>query len=354
MSLDPESDSEPLNRVVICGRGELSLSKVPVPDLEKGSALVKIKSCGIGVSDLRAFYSKISPGIYPKLAGEVVRVDADAKNPPELGTRVYVSSAYSCGKCSSCQHGYTNICENRRNLLPENVALYDYLLLDREALERETLTELGKGISFAEATFAGPVADCLNSIRSVDFAKEDFVVVFGAGLMGLLHLIALKALGAREVVLVDVDTLRLEKAMMLGASGTINPTYSDPTARIKEMSGSGGADVVIVATGNPVAMETSTRMIRRHGRVNFFGGIALEKGETAFRLDPYRLHYEEQKILGTYGSTAEDRDRAAELLASGSLSGIATLLSHKFNFEDIPKVAEVTKDPSAFRVLVEL
>jgi len=353
--------SEEMNAALYDGRGGLRRQTVPMPKLVPGGALLRVKACGIAISDLRAYKAGASlqraykttmvPRLLHKLAGEIAQVAPEVTG-IEVGDRVYITGYYHCGECSSCRRGFTNLCEKRTWFYDERIALSEYVVLPPKSLQTGGATKVGKHVSFGDATHVGPLSNCLNTLRAVDFAPGDSAVVLGAGPMGLLHVLLLRAFGASKIIVLDVDEFRLEKSKEFGADYVINARTVDAVAEVKRLA-DGGADVVIVATGRPDAMLSSLNMVRSRGRIDFFGGIALEPGDATFKLDPNPVHYKELKIVGSYGSLPDDYRVAAELMTSGRISP-SRLDTHHFDFEHLEDALLAEKDPRALRVLIEL
>jgi L-iditol 2-dehydrogenase len=170
--------------------------------------------------------------------------------------------------------------------------------------------------------------------------------------MGLLHLLLLKAAGATMVIVLDVDDYRLKKALELGAHHTVNSGRTDAIAEVQRLT-DGGSDIVIVATGRADAMLSSIKMVRSRGRIDLFGGTDLELGDTAFNLDPKPVHYNELRIIGTYGSLLNDYKKAAELITSKKISP-SCLDTHYFDIDHLQDVISAAKDPKALRVVIRL
>jgi len=337
--------------VVYDGKGGLKFESARVPRLVSGGALLRLKACGISVSDLRAYRTRLVPKLFHKLAGEIVQISPDV-SVLEEGARVYINSYYHCGQCSSCRRGFTNLCERRTYFYDGELALSEYVSLPPKFVENGGATAVGKNVSFEDATHVGPLSNCLNTLRAVEFTRGDSAVVMGAGPMGLLHVSLLRASGASKIVVLDVDEFRLEKSKEFGADYALNAHSTNAIDRVLELT-DGGAEVVIVATGRPDAMRDSIKMARRRGRIDFFGGVALEPGDTSFNLDPNPVHYKELKIVGSYASLLDDYRAAADLITTGRVSP-SRLDTHHFDLDHIQDALAAVDDSTTLRILIRL
>jgi len=333
------------------GRGGLQVQAGSVPELVPGGALLRIRACGIAISDLRAYKAKRTERLLHKLAGEIVRVAPEVSS-IGVGDRVYINTYYHCGNCLACNRGFSNLCEKRTYFYDGKQALSEYALLPPEFLRSGGATRVAGDVSFEDATQVGPLSNCLNTLRAVEFAPGDSAVVLGAGPMGLLHVSLLKMSGASKIIVCDVDEFRLGISREFGADYSVNSESTDAAAEVQRLTG-GGADVVIVATGKPAAMLDSLKMARSRGRIDFFGGVALEAGDTNLKVDPNPIHYKELKIVGTYASLLDDYRVAAELINSKRLSP-SRLDTHHFDFDHIHGALAVVDDPKALRVMITL
>ncbi len=333
------------------GNRGLKLESAPLPDLATDGAVVRIRACGIATSDIRAYRARAVPKLFTKLAGEIVRL-APEITAFRLGDRVYVNDSFQCGECSSCRRGFTNICENPTDLCEERVALSEFMTLPPKFLKMQGATMVGEDISFEKATYVGPLSNCLNTLRAVEFSRGECAVVLGAGPMGLLHVMLLRASGASTIVVLDVDEFRMQESRELGADYTVEARSDHALEDVLRLT-DGGADIVIVATANPKAMHDAVRMARKRGRIDFFGGMALEPTQPSFTLDPSAVHYRELKIIGTYGSLPQDYSEAAELITSGRISP-SRLDTQHIDFIHFQDILEAAEDPRALRVMVAL
>lgn len=331
--------------------GGIDLATSPLPELVPGAAMLRIRACGIAVSDLKAYRAKLTSKILHKLAGEIVQVTPEVDG-LKVGVRVYINSYYHCGECPPCRRGFTNLCNKRTYFYDGHKALSEYAVLPPKFLQTGGATMVGDEVSFQDATQVGPLSNCLNTLRAVEFVPGSSAVVIGAGPMGLLHIMLLRASGASKIIASDVDEFRLQKAMECGSDHVVNARSPEAIDEIQRLTG-GGADVVIVASGRPEAMMSSIKMTKPRGRIDFFGGVALEQGGASFVFDPNPIHYKELKIVGTYASLLDDYRMAAELISLGKVSP-SKLDTHIFDFDHFREALSVVDDPKALRVLIQL
>lgn len=178
-------------------------------------------------------------------------------------------------------------------------------------------------------------------------------VVVGAGAMGRMHVDLAMSCRPRAIVVADLEESRLELVHALfGARAeklrigihTVNPAARDLQALVQGLTGSAGADDVIVAVGSRQAIQDAQYLVRRGGVLNLFGG--LKKGEDIVGLDTGIIHYREIHVTGSSGGSPWDVARALELMAAGEIDAGAHItrvgdLEHALDFLQMVKARQI-------------
>jgi L-iditol 2-dehydrogenase len=162
-------------------------------------------------------------------------------------------------------------------------------------------------------------------------------LVIGAGAFGLLHMLALRAAGVREIAVAGRGAGRLEWAARLGADHVIDTASGDPAAEIARLNEGFGPDLVIECTGQVEGWRDAFARVRRGGRVVFFGGCAAG---TALEIDTRRMHYDNLTLIAPFHFRPRDVRRAYELLADGRL-GADRIINARRPLADISGVFEM-------------
>jgi L-iditol 2-dehydrogenase len=137
--------------------------------------------------------------------------------------------------------------------------------------------------------------------------------------------------GADQVIAIGHSSARLDVAGKLGASHLVNAREKDVITTIRELTNSFGADVVIECAGTKSTWETSVDVVRRGGRVLWFGGLP---GGTKVEVDAARVHYGEIDLLNMHGGTVADAREAFDLIVSGGIN-VAPLLNGELPLEQV-------------------
>jgi L-iditol 2-dehydrogenase len=290
---------------------------VAVPAIAPGELLVEVRACGVCATDVKTYqrgHPHIAPGsvLGHEIAGVVVRTDETADWRP--GDRVVVAPYAPCGTCRPCQRGHFAVCQRLFEQGPDPGGFADYVRVPHRLVERG-LVRIPNGVSFAAASFSEPLGCCLHSLEEVGLGAGDSLLVIGDGPMGLLHAELGRHLGAEPVLLSGATTERLELASTI-VDAAIDVRREGLASAVRRRL-PGGADRVVVTVGQPALVEEALALAAPGGAVTLFAG--LPQGP-ATAIDLGRVHYEEVRLLGTFGFTPRNLARAVELIASGTIA----------------------------------
>ena len=230
--------------------------------------------------------------------GTVVEVGADVKH-LKVGDRVALEPGKTCGKCEFCKQGKYNLCPDVIFFATPPV---DGVFQEYVAHEADLCFKLPDNVSTLEGALIEPLAVGFHAAIQGDAHLGQTAVVMGAGCIGLVSMMALKARGVSEVYVVDLMDKRLEKAMELGATGVINGGKEDVVAKIKELTGGLGADLIIETAGSQpttvqaihAAKKGSTIVLvgySKSGEMTLPMSLALDKELTFKTVFRYRHIY---------------------------------------------------------------
>lgn len=275
----------------------------PMPEPGKGQVRIKVKAVSICGSDTGGFKGTSAMRVAPlvmghEFSGVVDKYGEGVENPEvPVGGRVVVYPNIQCGSCPDCQAGLPNLCEER--FIPGTTmpaGSYDGAMADYVVVPAEKLIPISDKISFEEGSMFEPASVALRGVKMLSDVKDKVVTVFGAGPIGLLAVECLKYLGAKEVISIDLNPQRLEKALECGASYSINSAEEDPVAKVMEITNGKGADAGADCVGIAVSLNTSMKMVRNGGEIAMIG-MASE------HMDGFEYKYavaHEMKLKGSY------------------------------------------------------
>jgi L-iditol 2-dehydrogenase len=257
----------------------LNVTDVPEPEIKPDELLIRVRACGICGSDVHGYDGssgrRIPPIVMGHEAAGVVAAVGEAVTDISIDDRITFDSTVSCGHCHFCKRGQINLCENREVL---GVSCGDYRRMgafaEYVAVPRRICYRLPDELPFEKAAMIEAVSVAVHAVSLTPIALNDTAVVVGAGMIGLLTLQAARLAGCGRVIVVDVDSSRLDTARSLGASDVILAKDTDVAAEVKELTAGLGADVAFECVGATPTIETSIASTRKGGTVTLIGNIA--------------------------------------------------------------------------------
>jgi S-(hydroxymethyl)mycothiol dehydrogenase len=243
----------------------VELTTIVVPDPGPGEAVVQVQACGVCHTDLHYREGGIGAD-FPYLLGHEAAgvVDSVGAGVTEVAPGDYVILNWRavCGQCRACSRGRPWYCFDTRNAahpmtLEDGTELSAALGIG--AFAEKTLVAAGqctKVDARAPATAAGllgcgVMAGLGAAVNTGQVGRGDTVAVIGCGGVGTAAIAGAALAGAAQVIAVDIDSRKLDKARELGATSTVDASSQDVVEAIKAKTGGFGADVVIDAVGRP-------------------------------------------------------------------------------------------------------
>jgi len=322
--------------------GEFYLEDVAEPVCEKGTVLVHVKEIGICGSDLHYFnegrigdHVVTGPHILGHEASGIVEEIGAGVSGLTPGDRVSIEPGVPCMACESCLEGRYNLClEVRFSGAPPYLGMFREYLLHAPRF----LHKLPDGVSFTQGALVEPLAVAHNAVRKAAPKPGDFILVTGAGPIGLSCVEMAKVAGAARIIVSDRKLHRRDAALALGADLVVNPEDGGLVAAIRDFTGGRMVDCAIEASGSESAIGEAVLAIRKGGRVVFIG-----MGKEEQKIPHAEIIRKEATVLGVY-RYANDFRPVIDLLAAGKLKGFPWV-SHRFPLSGIVEAIGLANDP---------
>lgn len=306
----------PMKAAVLYGREEIRVETVQERPVGSGEVRVRIGAaltCGTDLKVYRRGYHArmlTPPCVFGhELAGTVVEVGSDVTG-WIAGDRVVCANSAPCGRCGCCAGGQENLCDD---LLFLNGAYAESIVIPARIVERNLL-RLRPETSWEAAALTEPLACVVQGIRDLTLRTSESVLVMGAGPIGLFA-VALAVEAGCTVTVAGRGGSRLALARRLGASVVVDMEgREDLDAAVRSALPGATFDAVFEAVGKPAAWEAATRLVRKGGRVNFFGGCPAG---TSVTLDTGLLHYSNLTLLASFHHTPGSIRAALDLIERG-------------------------------------
>lgn len=251
---------------------------VPDPECKDDEVIVRVKACSICGSDVHGYDGKSGRRQPPVIMGHEAAgiIEKIGKNVTtfEVGNRVTFDSTVYCGKCEYCKKGQLNLCVDRRVL---GVACDDYrsqgAMAEYMAVPERILYKLPDSVTYVQAAGVEPLSVAMHAVAMSRLCLGDRAVIVGAGTIGLLLTQLIKAAGALEVIVSDLDDSRLEMAKKFGATHVVNSSKEDAAVILSCTDGK-GADIAFEAVGISPTLNAAIDSVRAGGSVVMVGNLA--------------------------------------------------------------------------------
>lgn len=318
---------------VMNGVGKMGFVEREIPQPADNEVLVKLEYVGICGSDMH-YYETGRIGDYVveppfvlghEPGGVVVEVGKNVTH-LKVGDRVALEPGKTCGHCEYCREGKYNLCPDVVFFATPPV---DGVFQEYVAHEAALCFKLPENVDTLEGALIEPLAVGFHAANQGGAHAGQTAVVFGAGCIGLVSMMALKAEGVSRVYVVDIMQKRLDKAMELGATGVINSMKTDVQEEIGRLTEGKGVDLVIETAG----MEVTTRQaihITKKGATIVLVGYS-KTGEMTL---PLSLALDKELTFKTVFRYRHIYPMAIEAVASGKVN-LKGIVSNIFNFDDI-------------------
>lgn len=334
-----------MKTAVMNGIGKIGFEEREIPRPKADEVLVKLEYVGICGSDLH-YYETGAIGDYVveppfvlghEPGGVVVEVGANVQH-LKVGDRVALEPGKTCGHCEFCKQGKYNLCPDVVFFATPPV---DGVFQEYVAHEADLCFKLPENVSTLEGALIEPLAVGFHAAIQGDAHLGQRAVVMGAGCIGLVSMMALKARGVSEVYVVDIMEKRLEKALELGADGIINGAKEDVLARVKELTNGAGMDLVVETAGTEITTRQAIHMAKKGSNIVLVG--YSKSGEMTL---PMSLVLDKELTFKTVFRYRHIYPMAIDAVASGkvNLKGIVTDI---FNLDEAQKAMDYSVNNKA-------
>ena len=260
---------------LMTGIGQIQMVERPIPQPKDDEVLVKIEYVGICGSDLHYyeagrigdFIVKSPLVLGHESGGTVIEVGKNVTN-LKVGDRVALEPGKTCGKCEHCRSGRYNLCKDVIFFATPPV---DGVFQEYVAHEAGLCFKLQDNVDTMEGALVEPLAVGFHAANIGGAHAGQVAVVFGAGCIGLVTLMALKAEGVSKVYVVDILPKRLAMAKELGATEVINGKEVDAVKKIMELTNGRGVDLAIETAGSEFTARQSLYACNKGATVVFVG-----------------------------------------------------------------------------------
>ena len=327
-----------MKAAVMTELGKVEIQQKEVPKPSEDEVLVKIECVGICGSDLHYFESgRIGDFIVEmpfilghEAAGTVVALGSAVKH-LKIGDRVALEPGKTCGHCKACKAGQYNLCDDVVFFATPPV---DGVFQEYVAHEENLCFKLPDHVSAMEGALIEPLAVGIHAANQGGAHLGQTAVVTGAGCIGLVTVLALKAMGVSKVIVVDVVQKRLDKALELGADAVINGSETDTVKEILKLTDGKGQDLGIETAGTQVTAAQLMKAAKKGATIVFVGYSAT--GEMTL---PIGTALDKELDMKTVFRYRNIYPMAIEGVASGKID-IKKIVTNTFTLDQIQEALD--------------
>ncbi|MEW7313004.1 L-threonine 3-dehydrogenase [Buttiauxella gaviniae] len=324
------------------------MTDAPKPEMGHNDLLIKIRKTAICGTDVHIYnWDEWSQKTIPvpmvvghEYVGEVVGIGQEVKG-FKIGDRVSGEGHITCGHCRNCRAGRTHLCRNTTGVGVNRPGCFaEYLVLPAF-----NAFKIPDNISDDLASIFDPFGNAVHTALSFDLVGED-VLVSGAGPIGIMAAAVAKHVGARNVVITDVNEYRLDLARKMGVTRAVNVSKENLTDVMKELGMTEGFDVGLEMSGAPPAFRTMLDTMNHGGRIAMLGIPPSDMS-----IDWTKVIFKGLFIKGIYGREMfETWYKMAALIQSGL--DLSPIITHRFDIDDFQKGFDAMRSGQSGKVIL--
>jgi len=327
----------------------LRMEEVPVPALGPNDVLIRVRKAAICGTDIHIFnWDEWAQRTVPvplvvghEFTGEVAELGS-AVTGFKKGERVSAEGHITCGHCRNCRAGKRHLCRNTVGIgVHRDGAFAEYV-----AMPSSNVFRVPASIPDEIASFFDPLGNAVHTALSFDLTGED-VLITGAGPIGCMAAAIARHVGARYVVVTDVNDYRLSLAMRLGATRAVNVQSTTLQEVMAELGMMEGFDVGMEMSGNGEALRSMLAVMVHGGHVAILGIPPREVS-----IDWNQIIFKGLLIKGIYGREMfETWYKMASMLTSGL--DVSMVVTHRFPADRFLEAFEAMKTGQSGKIVLD-
>lgn len=325
------------------------MQDVPVPEYGVNDVLIKIEKTAICGTDIHIYaWDDWAQATIPvpmtvghEFYGKIVEVGSEVKG-LKIGQRVSGEGHLTCGLCRNCRAGKQHYCRNTLGVGVNRSGCFAEFL----ALPANNVLVLPDDITGDQASILDPFGNAAHCALAFDLVGED-VLITGAGPIGIMAAAICRFIGARHVVITDVNDHRLELARKMGATRAVNVKYQPIRDVIDELGMAEGFDVGLEMSGNPAALSDMVKAMNHGGNIAMLG-IPPQ----ATPMDWNQVIFKSLTVKGIYGREMfETWYKMIAMLQSGL--NISPVITHHFPIADYQQAFQIMASGQSGKVILD-
>ncbi|WP_299085027.1 L-threonine 3-dehydrogenase [uncultured Paraglaciecola sp.] len=319
-----------------------------LPTVGHNDLLIKIHKTAICGTDMHIYqWDEWAQNTIPvpmvvghEYVGEVVEIGEEVRG-FTIGDRVSGEGHITCGHCRNCRAGRRHLCRNTTGVgVNRQGAFAEYL-----SIPAFNAFKIPQNISSDLAAIFDPFGNAVHTALSFDLVGED-VLITGAGPIGIMAAAVARHVGARNVVITDINEYRLDLATKMGATRAVNVSTTQLQDVMDELGMTEGFDVGLEMSGVPAALRDMLEKMNNGGKIAMLGippnNVAIDWNQVIFK---------GLVIKGIYGREMFETWYKMASLIQGGLD-LTPMITHQFGIEDFQQGFDVMGSGQSGKVIL--
>jgi threonine 3-dehydrogenase len=325
------------------------MERVPVPEPGPNDVLIRVRKSAICGTDVHIYnWDEWAQKAIPvpmvtghEFVGEVVAVGS-AVDEYKPGERVSGEGHIVCGHCRNCRAGRGHLCRNTRGVGVNRPGSFgEYVVLPQHNVIR-----IPDDVPDEIAAIFDPLGNAVHTALSFDLVGED-VLVTGAGPIGIMAALVAQCVGARKVVITDINPYRLDLARKLGIRYAIDSSKTGLNQVMADIGMTEGFDVGLEMSGAPPAMRGMLESMNNGGKIAMLGIPS-----TGFEIDWNMVIFKMLHLKGIYGREMFETWYKMIALVQGPLD-VSGVITHRIGIDDYEKGFTAMRNGEAAKVVMD-
>ena len=326
----------------------LCMENIPMPILYNDSVLIKVKKTGICGTDLHIYnwddWAKktltLPMVIGHEFCGVVCDKGKDVKN-IQINDRVSAEGHIVCGFCRNCRAGKGHLCRNTKGIgIQVPGAFAEYI-----CVPETNVIKIPNNINYDVAAIFDPLGNAFHTALSYQIIGED-ILITGAGPIGIMAAKVCQVIGARKVILTDINDERIKLAQNLGIKLSYNSKQNNLKSIMQQNNMKEGFDIGLEMSGSKEALNDMIKVMNNGGKIAILG-IA----PTSFEVNWNEIIFKMLEIKGIYGREMYETWYKMIALVQSGLN-IENIITHKFHFTDFEKAFKIMEEGNCGKIIL--
>ncbi|WP_211233823.1 L-threonine 3-dehydrogenase [Maridesulfovibrio bastinii] len=325
------------------------MEEVPIPECGHNDVLIKVNKTAICGTDIHIYnWDKWSQDTIPvpmvvghEFAGTIEKLGSEVHG-LAIGDRVSAEGHVTCGHCRNCRAGKRHLCRNTMGIGVNRPGCFaEYV-----SVPASNVFKLSDSIPDEVGAILDPLGNATHTALSFDLVGED-VLITGAGPIGIMAVAIAKHVGARHIVITDLNEYRLDLADKMGATRTVNVGKEKLSEVLGELGMEEGFDVGLEMSGNQHAFRDMLKLMNNGGNVAMLG---IMPDETPINWTD--VVFKGLKLKGIYGREMFETWYKMSSMLQSNLD-VTPIITHRFDIDDFQKGFDVMSSGQSGKVVLD-